>query len=282
MQYFEQAYALTTLGYIAATPSDADDIVRLLEMHNRISNKEAVCLFVDKSMKAEHLDLLTGGQQINIGELDVLGQQFKAGPDLYLKLMEYNTDVIKQCLNADMDAAAAARLAAASDEAPAPDGIGGRFILTDHLGQTVTELDMRGTYSLIFFGYTSCPDICPTSLVVMAQALKKMGDVSGKLQPYFISVDPERDTVKILRDYVAFFDSRLIGLTGKPEMIKRVADQFRVKYEKGKVDPANPDIYIVDHTSSLYLMAPDGRFVTKFAHGISPSELVKQLEKIIY
>lgn len=282
LNYFEQAYALQTLGRVASSPWESLNVTNLLEVRSKISNQDAVCLFIDKSMPADNLQLLTQGQSINIGRLDTLGMDFEAGPELYLKLMEYNTDVIKQCLNADMDEAAKARLAAFGDDSPVIDGLGGRFFLTDHFGQTVTEQDMKGKYSIVFFGYTSCPDVCPNSLMVLTQAYRQMsGDLAEQVQPYFVSVDPERDTVKVLRDYINYFDERLIGLTGSELMIKRVADQFRVKFEKGKPDESDSSLYTMDHTASLYLMAPDGRFVTKFAHGITPDTLVMELSKII-
>ncbi|MBT3206434.1 MAG: zinc ABC transporter solute-binding protein [Gammaproteobacteria bacterium] len=282
LNYFEQAYALKTMGHVSASPWDEELATNLLKVRARISSQEAVCLFLDKSMPEPNLPLLIEGERINIGKLDSLGLDLEAGPDLYLKLMEYNTDVIKRCLNADMDEAAKARLEAFGDDSPVIDGLGGHFFLTDHLGATVTEQDMMGKYAILFFGYTSCPDVCPTSLSVLTQAFRKMGDLADQIQPYFISVDPERDSVTLLREYVGYFDPRLIGLTGSEAMIKRVADQFKVQFEIGKRDESNPAIYTMDHTASLYLMAPDGSFVTKFAHGITPDALIKELSEIIH
>jgi len=281
LQYFEQAYSLKTLNQVSASPWDSIQASRLLKVHSRISNQEAVCLFIDKSMPTENLGLLTDGQKVNIGKLDVLGSQFKAGPELYLKLMEYNTDVIKQCLNADMDEAARARLAAINDDSPVIDGLGGRFILTDHLGHTVTEQDMKEHYSLVYFGYTHCPDICPNSLMVLTQALKKMDKGAENIQPFFITVDPERDTVKVMKEYVRYFDPRLVGLTGSWAMVKRAAHQFNVKFEKVASEISDPQLYAMDHTAGLFLMAPDGSFVTRFAHGIDADTLVAELRAII-
>ena len=168
-----------------------------------------------------------------------------------------------------------------------PDGLRGRFILTDHNGKNFTEQDMQGKYALIFFGYTNCPDVCPTSLAVLTQALKRFGEQADKDQvdkiiPYFITVDPQRDTAEILNDYVKYFDKRLVGLTGSEQMIKRVVDQFKAKYQKieGESDQ-DPLMYLMDHTASLYLMAPDGRFITKFANGITPDVLAVELAAII-
>ncbi|MCK4675745.1 MAG: zinc ABC transporter substrate-binding protein, partial [Gammaproteobacteria bacterium] len=169
LQYFEQAYALNILDRVTGTPWDRETAVNILKVRDHIQKNEAACLFIDESMQAENLELIVKDQQINIGKLDVLGKNFSAGADLYLKLMQYNTDIIKQCLNADMDDAATARLAAANERNNMPDGLRGRFILSDHKGQVFTEQDMLGKYALIFFGYTHCPDVCPTSLAVLTQ-----------------------------------------------------------------------------------------------------------------
>ncbi len=281
LRYFEQAYALKTLGQVLASPRQKEDIGNLLKVRGRIVNKEANCLFLDKGMPAEHVDLLTEGLTVNTAMLDTLGVDLESGPDLYLRLMEYNTDVIKQCLNADMAAAAKARQVAGNDTTPVADGVGGRFILTNQLGETITEQDMKGKYGLIFFGYTSCPDICPTSMMVLSQAISLMKERANSFQAYFITVDPARDTVKVLRDYLTYFDHRLMALTGSEQMIDRVAKQFRVKFEKVAGDSSDPDFYAMDHTASLFLMAPDGSFVTRFAYGISADDLVKQLLAIM-
>jgi ABC-type Zn2+ transport system substrate-binding protein/surface adhesin/cytochrome oxidase Cu insertion factor (SCO1/SenC/PrrC family) len=293
LQYFEQAYALDILDSVTGTPWDSESAVNMLNVRNRIQKNEAACLFVDASMHAGNLELIVRDQKINVGKLDVLGRNFSAGADLYLKMMQYNTDVIKQCLNADMDNAATARLAAANGQDNMPDGLRGRFILSDHHGQTFTEQDMYGKYALIFFGYTHCPDVCPTSLAVLTQALKRLAEqadkgqvdkyqadkkLADKIVPYFITVDPQRDTVKVINDYIKYFDKRMIGLTGSEQMIKRVVDQFKAKYQKEEIEKGqDPLLYNVDHTASLYLMAPDGSFITKFAHGISPDVLADEL-----
>ena len=287
LQYFEQAYALGILDRVTGTPWDRETAASILSVRNRLQQKEAVCLFVDKSMPAENLELIVKDQQVNIGKLDVLGRNLSAGADLYLKMMQYNTDVIKQCLNADMDDAATARLAAADGWDNMPDGLRGRFILTDHNGIIFTEQEMLGKYSLIFFGYTHCPDVCPTSLTVLTLALKRLGgqlskEQADKIVPYFITVDPQRDSAEVLNDYVKYFDKRIVGLTGSKQMIKRVVDQFKAKYQKVEDDKnQDPLMYAMDHTASLYLMAPDGRFITKFANGITPDVLADELAAII-
>ena len=165
----------------------------------------------------------------------------------------------------------------AVQEPAAPFRIGGKFMLTDHYGRLVTEKDLTGKYQIILFGYTFCPDICPTSLQVLSLAMDRLGEKAEKIQPYFITVDPERDTVKVMKRYIGYFSKRLIGLTGSKSMIERVAKQFNVRYEKVLEEGMEPDMYIMDHTASAYLMAPDGSFITKFAYGISPQQLVEKI-----
>jgi protein SCO1/2 len=135
--------------------------------------------------------------------------------------------------------------------------IGGAFSLTDGDGRTVTDRDLRGRYLLVYFGYTSCPDVCPTTLNEIAGALQDLGGAGRRLTPVFISVDPARDTPSVVRSYVAAFSPRIVGLTGSAQQIASVAREYRVYYAKGG-DGAN---YTVNHSSLLYLMAPDGRFV---------------------
>ncbi len=281
LHYFEQAYALKIVGHVATTPWDPIATESLLRLRSRMLEFHANCLFTERGMPAKNLDLLTAGQEVAIGELDPLGLGFEPGEDLYLKLMRHNTDVIKQCLRANMDEAALARLQADEAVIPENDSIGGRFMLTDQYGQLVTEQDFVGKWSLVYFGYTHCPDVCPTSLSTMTQALKLLGDKARDIQPWFITVDPERDKAPVVRDYVKYFDPRLKGLTGTPAMIQRLADQFGVRFEKGEVDPDDPNLYAMDHSASLFLMAPDGRFVTKFAYGISADTLAEKLREYI-
>ena len=287
LQYFEQAYALNILDRVTGTPWGRETAANMLKVRKRIQQNEAACLFVDESMTAGNLELIVKDQQINIGKLDVLGRKFSAGADLYLKMMQYNTDIIKQCLNANMGDAATARIAAANELDNMPDGIKGRFILTDHTGTIFTERDMKGKYALITFGYTHCPDVCPTNLMVITKALKHLGGQADKKQvdkivPYFITVDPQRDTAKVINAYVKYFDKRIVGLTGTEQMIKRVVAQFKAKYQKVENEnEKDPLMYNMDHTASFYLMAPDGRFITKFAYGISPDVLANEIAAII-
>ena len=179
LHYFEQAYALTVLEHVGISPGQPGDASSLFKVRQRIVDGEAVCLLIEAGMPAEHAGLLTQGQEVNVGRLDSLGINLKPGPNLYFKLMDHNTDTIKRCLNADMGAAEQARITADSGGIPDQGGIGGRFILTDHLGGTLTEDDMRGGYQLLYFGYTYCPDVCPTTLQVLSLALDELGDKAG-------------------------------------------------------------------------------------------------------
>ncbi|MBA1331361.1 electron transporter SenC, partial [Candidatus Endoriftia persephone str. Guaymas] len=112
-----------------------------------------------------------------------------------------------------------------------------------------TQEDFLGSYSLLYFGYTYCPDVCPTSLQVLSLALDMLGDRADGIKPYFITIDPERDTVKVMRNYVEYFNPRLVGLTGSKEMIERVAQEFKVKYEKVTEDAPSPELYLMDHSA---------------------------------
>ena len=153
--------------------------------------------------------------------------------------------------------------------------IGGPFTLTDHTGAVRTEQDFRGKLMLIYFGYTYCPDVCPTALQVMSVALQTLGEKAKAVTPVFITVDPERDTVKHLSDYVKNFDARMVGLTGSAAQIKQAAKVYRVYYRKAEPAPGDPPKdYLMDHSSVVYLMDREGRYLTHFTHR-SPSENIE-------
>lgn len=146
--------------------------------------------------------------------------------------------------------------------------VGGPFTLTDHRGKRVSDADFRGRYMLVFFGFTFCPDVCPTALQVSAAALDKLGPKAERVAPVFISVDPERDTPEAMARYVESFHPRLVGLTGSAEEIAAVAKSYRVYYRKAKDDKSAAG-YTMDHSSIVYLMGPDGKFITHFTHTTS-------------
>lgn len=152
-----------------------------------------------------------------------------------------------------------------------------RYLLADHNGRTVSDQDFRGRFQLITFGYTYCPDVCPTTLAEMAAVMKNLGDSAQRVQPLFITVDPERDTPALLKSYTGNFDSRILGLTGSGELIRRVADNFKVRYEKVQEAGAPADRYAVDHTAGMYLLGPDGRFLAKFAYAMPVREITRRI-----
>ncbi len=147
--------------------------------------------------------------------------------------------------------------------------IGGPFQLTDQNGQAVTEKSYPGRYLLVFFGYTYCPDVCPTTLGALADALGQLGPLADKLQPLFVSVDPDRDTPAVLKAYTGNFDKRIIGLTGTADQIRQVAKAYRVYYARH----GDGSDYTMDHSAVVYLMAPDGRFLTTLPPDMPPEQM---------
>jgi len=139
--------------------------------------------------------------------------------------------------------------------------IGGPFSLVDQNGRTVTDQDLRGRPFLVFFGFTHCPDVCPTTLFELSEVLGKLGPDAGKVSALFVTIDPERDKPAQMKDYLSSFDPHLQGLTGDPSAIAAVAKEYRVYVKKVPLD--NGD-YTMDHTALVYLMDKDGRFVTPF------------------
>ncbi len=158
--------------------------------------------------------------------------------------------------------------------------IGGAFTLTDQNGERVSDADFRGKYMLIYFGYTYCPDVCPTELQVMSAALDEIGPAAQKVQPLFITVDPERDTAAQLSDYMGNFHEAFLGLTGTPEEIAKAAKAYRVYYEKVE-DSSSTVGYLMDHSSFVYLMGPDGKFIKVFSYGTSPDDMARGIEEAI-
>lgn len=152
--------------------------------------------------------------------------------------------------------------------------VGGPFELTDHTGRTRTERDFRGQLMLVYFGFTYCPDVCPTDLQAIGLALDKLGKDGEAVQPLFVTVDPERDTVEHLAEYVSMFHPRLIGLTGSAEAIRKAADAYKVYYAKIPDEKDAAD-YTVDHTAFIYLMDRDGNYLGFFPPGTSAERMVE-------
>lgn len=158
--------------------------------------------------------------------------------------------------------------------------VGGPFELVDQTGAKFTEARLAGKYSIIYFGYTFCPDICPTELQTIAEALDKLspGELE-KIQPIFITVDPARDTVPVMAKYVTLFHPRLIGLTGTENQIKAAEKAYRVYADKAPSQDKDSKDYLMNHTSVTYLMGPDGKFLDHFANGATPDKIAETIKK---
>ena len=151
--------------------------------------------------------------------------------------------------------------------------IGGPFTLTDQHGATISDSDFRGRFMLVYFGYSFCPDECPTDLAAMSAAIDLLGVTGDGVQPIFITIDPERDTVRRLAEFAPLFHPRLVALTGTPEEIRQVASEYRVYFEKVG---SGPD-YGMNHSGIIYLMDRQGRFVTHFTQATAPEEIANAI-----
>jgi protein SCO1/2 len=168
--------------------------------------------------------------------------------------------------------------AAAQNRAP--------FSLVDQTGQAVTDEDFLGNFLLIFFGYTSCPDICPTDLTVMSEAVELLGDAGDVVQPIFITIDPARDTVAVMSAYVTHFHPRLVGLTGTPEQVEAIGARYGIRAKRYEDEATSKseqtdDNYFLDHTGAIYLIAPDGGGLTYFQHGVPAADIAATIQQFI-
>jgi cytochrome oxidase Cu insertion factor (SCO1/SenC/PrrC family) len=158
--------------------------------------------------------------------------------------------------------------------------IGGPFKLVDQDGRTVTDADLQGKPSLIYFGYTFCPDVCPTSLLLMETAVEQLGpDATKKVNLVFITIDPQRDTKELIKGYVSNFGSTFEGLTGTPQEIAAAAKAYRVYYQKVPGKDGSP--YLMDHSSIVYVLDRRGRFVTHFTHEAKAEQIATALKKLL-
>jgi len=174
-------------------------------------------------------------------------------------------------------------IALAADAAPAPPptqaaAISGHFALDATDGRKVTDATFRGKWLVVYFGYTSCPDICPTVILRIGQALTSIGTAAGQVQPIFITVDPARDTPEHLAKYMASFDPRVIGLRGDAAQTQEAARQFHVYYRTRSLDSGD---YSVDHSSFLYIIDPDGHFSKLLADTLSSDQLAAQFRTLV-
>lgn len=162
-------------------------------------------------------------------------------------------------------------------EAPAASAIGGRFQLTDQDGRPQTQSLLHGKWSVVFFGYTYCPDICPTTLSQLGAAERAMGDRAKDFQVVFVTVDPARDTPAALKAYLSAptFPRHIVGLTGTPDAIASAARAYKVYYAK----VPQGSTYVMDHSAATYLMNPQGRFVKPLDLAVPPADVAAQIER---
>jgi protein SCO1/2 len=166
-------------------------------------------------------------------------------------------------------------LRSAPDTAAAASGkvtFGGAFTLVDHAGRTVTDRDFRGYYALVFFGFTYCPDVCPTTLQDVAHILDRLGPLAEKVQPMFITVDPERDTPPVMASYAQAFHPRIVGLTGTVEQVREAAKAYKVFFRK--VDDSRGG-YLMEHTAVLFLMGPEGQHLETLPREMPPHKMAE-------
>lgn len=154
---------------------------------------------------------------------------------------------------------------------PGSVSVGGRFTLVDASGAEVTDASFRGRWMLLFFGYTFCPDVCPTELQTVAAALERLGPLAERVAPVFVTIDPERDTPAAVGEYVKLFDERIVGLSGSKEQVAAAARAYRVYFAKARSKDAAD--YLMDHSAFVYLIGPDGGFRALFRQGVGAQEL---------
>jgi len=154
--------------------------------------------------------------------------------------------------------------------------VGGPFVLLDQNGETRTDRDFRGRWMLIYFGYTNCPDVCPTSLALMSDVMTRLGGRAPRVVPIFITVDPDRDTPQVMKQYLASFGPKFVGLTGPKSHIASAASEYRVYVARR---PAKDGGYAVDHSNVIYLMDPAGKFAANYDNSQGPEEIAADLKK---
>jgi protein SCO1/2 len=149
--------------------------------------------------------------------------------------------------------------------------VGGSYNLTDHNGNKVTDKSFSNKFKIMYFGYTFCPDICPTGMAVISRALDLLGNKAKRIKPIFITVDPKRDNVEIMAEYHSHFHPSFSNLTGTLDQIRRVAKLYRVYYKKS--DPSEAENYLMDHSSIMYVLSPEGEYINHFGPEITPEQI---------
>jgi len=177
-----------------------------------------------------------------------------------------------------MTAQAAPPQEAASAEPVVSGAYSPRYLLMSPGGRAITSEDFRGRLQLVAFGFTSCPDVCPTTLLEMTHVLTALGARARYVQPIFITVDPQRDTAEGWRAYNQSSESRLLGRTGSADLVQRAADSFKIQFEKIQEPGAPPNVYTMDHSAGMFLLGPDGALMRKFGYGATVAEMVERIE----
>mgnify|MGYP003383430035 CR=1 FL=1 len=154
-----------------------------------------------------------------------------------------------------------------------------RFMMSDVNGAIVTDEHLLGKFGLVYFGYMGCPDICPTSLMTMAAVLKELGKDADRFQPFFVTVDPDRDTPELLSQYAPAFDERIVALRGPKAYTDAMDKAFGAKYEFHIADPKHPEDYTVDHTASIIFTGPDGKILKRFPHDLTSDVITADIRK---
>jgi cytochrome oxidase Cu insertion factor (SCO1/SenC/PrrC family) len=157
--------------------------------------------------------------------------------------------------------------------------VGGPFTLTDQYGNSRSLGDFRGKFVLLYFGYAFCPDVCPTDLAAMAQAIRTLGKEGDKLLPVFVTLDPERDTQELLRNYVAAFHPRFVALRGTEDEVRRVATAYKVYFEK--VKPPGSSAYLIDHMAFVFLLDRDGKYLAFFPPGTNAERMAVMVREVL-
>jgi protein SCO1/2 len=267
---------------LAAAEPDPAQLQATVEAIGHINGQALACGHSDVVSRAKAIVIARVAKTRNLGE--IFEQTTNAA--FLAQGLKKETCPERAALTVKLEAAAkplsppnAHQLVATADTPEV--GINPRYLLQAANGRVILDGDFRDRFQLIAFGYTFCPDICPTTLLEMADVLKRLGDRSAKLQPIFISVDPERDTLAQLRTYTAFFDSRIMGATGSPELVRRAADNFKVRYEKVVEPGIKTQHYAVDHSAGMFLLSPGGQFLAKFAYGMPVEEITARIESEI-
>lgn len=283
-QYFEQAYAMHIAGSVVRIDGgEQSDAARLLTVRSTMQQIDASCLFVEKGLDEPHADVLVANEGVRMVELDSFGVGLQPGPALYADMMRDNFTAIGDCVRGLKPASTASADFIAPDPSRSPRHLQPRYAMLDQYNRRITHEDFRGKLQVVYFGYTFCPDICPTSLSVLSRAMGMLDEEEAEqIQPIFITVDPQRDTPEVLAGYVGYFHPRMLGLHASPEATRRTAELFRARYEKVPSQSGDPQRYSMDHTASLFVLGRNGEFITKFAHGLPPTEVVARLRDYLH